>query len=191
MKSKPRTFRSPAFCLLLAAMSVSGLGALGNAGPQVQTEPSGKLTVTGKVTVNGKPAASGDTFTSSSTATTAKGSSAVVSFGKLGRVEVLPNSTMKVNFSNAVMTAWLHSGRAAISKEKGVSANVSTRDVEIIADGTAAVEFTVDRECGNTVVSVRTGEIQLHVNGKVSHIAAGSHGSVGTPKTGCVRTSTP
>jgi ferric-dicitrate binding protein FerR (iron transport regulator) len=191
MKNIPETFKSMAFCLLAAAMSVSVMGALANTGHQTEAAPSGTLAVTGKVTVNGQPAASGDAFTSGSTANTAKGSSAVVSLGKLGRVEVLPSSTVKVSFSSTTISGWLHSGRSSITKAKGVSANVSTRDVEIIADRTAAVEFTVDRECGDTMVSVRTGEVQLHANGKVWKIAAGSHGSVGTTKTGCVRTSTP
>lgn len=191
MKNITETFKSMAFCLLAAAMSVSVMGALANTGHQTEAAPSGTLAVTGKVTVNGQPAASGDAFTSGSTANTAKGSSAVVSLGKLGRVEVLPSSTVKVSFSSTTISGWLHSGRSSITKAKGVSANVSTRDVEIIADRTAAVEFTVDRECGDTMVSVRTGEVQLHANGKVWKIAAGSHGSVGTTKTGCVRTSTP
>jgi ferric-dicitrate binding protein FerR (iron transport regulator) len=191
MKNIPGTFKSLPFCLLAAAMSVAAMGALANTGHQTEAAPSGTLAVTGKVTVNGHPAASGVAFTSGSSANTAKGSSAVVSLGKLGRVEVLPRSTMKVGFSSTTISGWLYSGRASITKAKGVWANVSTRDVEIIADGTAAVEFTVDRECGDTLVSVGTGEVQLHANGKVSQIAAGSHSSVGTPKTGCVRTSAP
>jgi 2-keto-4-pentenoate hydratase len=57
----------------------------------------GELTVTGKVRVNGQPAATGDIVSSGSTVETAKGSSAVVNLGKLGRVEALPETRMTDN----------------------------------------------------------------------------------------------
>jgi len=58
----------------------------------------GKLRVNGTVKVNGQPAATGDIVATGSTVETAKGSSAVVSLGKLGRVEVHESSTAKLEF---------------------------------------------------------------------------------------------
>lgn len=61
----------------------------------------GRLKVKGTVKVNGQPAATGDIVASGSTVETAKGSSAVVSLGKLGRVEVHETSTAKLEFDLA------------------------------------------------------------------------------------------
>lgn len=77
--------------------------------------PQGQLTAVGKVTVNGQSAISGATVFSDSTVTTAKGSSAVVSLGKLGRVEVMPDTTMNLKFDGSGMTAMLEAGRVRVS----------------------------------------------------------------------------
>ena len=61
----------------------------------------GHLTVVGTVKVNDKPAATGDIVASGSSVETAKGSSAVVSLGKLGRVESLPETRMKLRYSDS------------------------------------------------------------------------------------------
>jgi ferric-dicitrate binding protein FerR (iron transport regulator) len=191
MNSKPGTLKFLTFCITMMVGAASGTALPATAARRAQEQPSGKLAVTGKVSVDGKSAASGDIFNSSSTATTAKGSSAVVSLGKLGRVEVLPSSIMKLSFGASSITGWLYAGRASVTKEKGVSANVSTRHGEVIADGAEAAGFTLNMECGNTVVSVVSGQVELHANGKITKVAAGSRGSLGTPRAGCSETTTP
>jgi hypothetical protein len=85
----------------------------------------GQLTVTGKVTVNGKPAATGDIVASGSTVETAKGSSAVVSLGKLGRVEALPGTRMKLKFDDTSISIWLGTGSVRVSTGEGVEATVA------------------------------------------------------------------
>jgi len=88
----------------------------------------GELTVTGKVRVNGQPAATGDIVSSGSTVETAKGSSAVVSLGKLGRVEALPETRMKLRFDDARISILLDTGSVRVSTGPGVSATITTRD---------------------------------------------------------------
>src|SRR5215216_2561211 len=83
---------------ILCTYSVVGLAQTG------QTGPTGDLSVVGEVSVNGTSAISGATVFSDSTVTTAKGSSAVVSLGKLGRVELLPGTTMKISFTDTSIT---------------------------------------------------------------------------------------
>src|SRR3712207_8610940 len=78
---------------------------------QGQTGPPGDLSVVGEVSVNGTSAISGATVFSDSTVTTAQNSSAVVSLGKLGRVEVLPNSSLKLSFNETGITGMLSQGR--------------------------------------------------------------------------------
>lgn len=175
MNSKTGTFKYAAFCLLMAVLAVSGMGVLASARLRSQANPDGKLTVVGKVTVDGQPAASGDVFKSGSTVTTAKGSSFVVSLGKLGRVEVLPSSTMKISFTDSSITGVLDAGSTNITAAKATSANISTKEGEVVADGTVATAFRI--RTSNSCVGVRTGQVELHAGAKVTKIAAGTSAS--------------
>ena len=90
-------------------------------------EPIGQLTIVGKVLVNGQPATSGDVLASGGTIQTAKGSSAVVSLGKLGRLEVLGDTKMVLRFGETSVEAMLDSGRVRLSSSTGVTAIVGCR----------------------------------------------------------------
>jgi hypothetical protein len=95
---------------------MSALVAIGNPA-QTRQGPSGKLLqVKGTVQVNGTNAISGATVFSDSTITTGQKSSAIVSLGKLGRVEVVPDTTMKLQFADASVTVeMLEAGRVRLS----------------------------------------------------------------------------
>lgn len=150
-------------------------------------EPVGQLTVTGKVKVNGHPAATGDIVSSGSTVETAKGSSAVVSLGKLGRVEVLPDSSLKLKFDEGSIKGTLEAGRVRLSTSSGVTATVSTRNGKVVADSSQANTFTVDLACGNTIVSTQSGKVELRAGTTVKQIAAGGQDTAGTARPGCTR----
>lgn len=144
------------------------------------------LQIDGQVTVNGAPAISGAIVASDSSITTAARSSAVVSLGKLGRVEVLPQSTMKLIFGDDnVSVGMLDAGRVRISSSSNVTAKVTTRDGEVISTGNQRNEFIVDTSCGNTFVSVKKGTVELRAGSTVKQIAAGSQDSAGTATPGC------
>ena len=91
-------------------------------------DPIGMLTVTGMVKVNGQPAATGDIVASGSTVETAKGSSAVVSLGKLGRVEALPETRMKLRYDTTSISILLSAGSVRVSTGEGVAATVITKE---------------------------------------------------------------
>src|SRR4051812_2533453 len=76
---------------------------------------TGSISVNGQVSVNGQSAANNSTITSDSSVTTGGGSSAVVSLGKLGRVEVQENTTAKLSFSNGSIIVMLDMGRVRVS----------------------------------------------------------------------------
>ena len=153
---------------------------------QAPAAPSGKLKVEGQVSVNGTSAISGATVFSDSTITTAARSSAVVSLGKLGRVEVLPESTMKLSFTDSSMAvSMLDAGRVRVSSSVGIGATATTNDGEIVATGPRQNWFTVDTSCGNTFVSVSKGSVELRAGSTVKQIAAGSQDSAGTARPGC------
>jgi ferric-dicitrate binding protein FerR (iron transport regulator) len=170
------------FCLAVAFLGISSCPGITRSAMQTQSAPTTQLVLSGKVKVNGKSVASGLTIISGDTIETAKDASAVISLGKLGRVEVGSASSLKLDFTEWSIRGYLESGSARFSTTSSTSATISTIDGEVIADNTQANVFKVDTECGNTVVSTETGQVELHAGGKVVKIAAGAQGTAGTVK---------
>src|SRR5215210_8475876 len=108
MISRSWSRKSIAFCLAIAVLSVYSMVVLATPG---QTGPSGELSVSGQVTVNGQSAISGATVFTDSTIQTAQNSVATISLAKLGRVELLPGTTLKLSFNESGLTAMLEAGR--------------------------------------------------------------------------------
>src|SRR6266581_6620350 len=150
MISRTWSRKSIAFLAAVAVLSVYSMVALATPG---QKASSGELSVSGQVTVNGQAAISGATVFSDSVVATAANSSATISLGKLGRVELLPNSSAKLSFSEGNVSASLDAGRIQVSTLSGVSAIVTTKDGNAVADAHQAATFMVDVECGNTIVA--------------------------------------
>lgn len=192
MSSRTWSRKSIAFCLAIAILSVYSMVVLATPGQNGQTGPSGELSVSGQVTVNGQNAISGATVLSDSTVTTAKGSSAVVSLGKLGRVELMPESSLKLSFTETGIMGTLSAGRVRVSSMTNASAVISTNDGSVVADNSQANTFTVDVECGNTVVATQTGNVELRAGNSTKQIAAGQDGAAGAtqPGTRCTRLKT-
>jgi hypothetical protein len=185
-----RTWSRKPISLALALAIVCTYSMVALAAPQQgQTGPTGDLSVVGEVSVNGTNAISGATVFSDSTITTGQNSSAVVSLGKLGRVEVLPNSSLKLSFNDTGVNGMLDSGRVRVSSSSGVAATVTTKDGAAVADNNQANTFMVDVECGNTVVSTQSGRVELRAGSTVKQIAAGGQDTAGTatPGTRCTR----
>lgn len=117
--------RNLTFCLPLALLVLSSQFALPHAAAQDRV---GELTVTGSVKVNGQPAATGDIVAPASEVETAKGSSAVVSLGKLGRVEALPETAMKLRWDNSSISVAVSRGSVRVDTGPGVTASVKVRE---------------------------------------------------------------
>lgn len=192
MTSRTWSRKSVAFCLAVAVLSVYSMVSLAAPGQQGLTGPSGELSVSGQVTVNGQSAISGATVFTDSTIVTAPNSSAIVSLGKLGRVELLPGSTMKLSFTMNSISGSLDAGRARISTMAGTSANITTKDGAVVADAAQASVFSIDTECGNTVIASQSGNVVLHAGDKVQQVAAGQDATAGqaAPGTRCARMTT-
>jgi hypothetical protein len=189
MISRTLSRKSIALCVGIAVLSVYSMAVLATPG---QAGLSGELSVSGQVTVNGQPAISGATVFSDSTITTAANSSATISLGKLGRIELLPNSSLKLSFNATGITGSLDAGRAQVSTPAGITASILTKDGSAVVDSAQANAFTVDVECGNTVVASQSGHVELRAGGKVSQIAAGQDAAAGAaqPGTRCARIAT-
>ena len=173
---------------ILAVISVIlGLGIMAIVVTQTTRSNSAKLLeVVGTVTVNGSAAIAGAPVNSESSITTASRSSAVVSLGKLGRVEVFPSSNLKLTFADpSVSVAMLDQGRVRISSSSGVNASTTTNDGEIATTGNQRNEYIVDTSCGATFVSVKKGAVELRAGSTVKQIAAGNQDTAGTARPGC------
>jgi hypothetical protein len=188
MISRTWSRKSIAFCVAVAVLSVYSMVAL--ATPQ---KASGELSVSGQVTVNGQAAISGATVFSDSVIATAAGSTAVVSLGKLGRVEVFPNSSVNLSFAEGNISSALDAGRIQVSTLAGTSAIVTAKDGAAVADANTASTFMVDVECGNMIVASQAGQVELRAAGNTKAVAAGTSESAGNPQPGtrCTRLTKP
>lgn len=177
MTSKTWGRKSIAAGVAVAVLSVYSMVVLAAPGAKA----SGELSVSGQVTVNGQKVISGGTLFSDSTINTADQSSASVSISKLGRVELAPNSSLRLSFAGNSLTALLETGSAHVSTIAGITVNLTTKDGSVLVDGSQATSFTVSASRGRTSISTESGLAELRAGGSVKQIAAGESATAGTP----------
>lgn len=150
-----------------------------------------EITVTGQVTVDGKTAVSNSTIVSGSTITSGTNSSAIINLGKLGRVELTPDTSISLRFQGNSIIAMLSTGKVRISNTAGTAATVTTKGATTIADTSQANVFTVDVGCGDTTkcaqtrVETFTGLVTLKSGSSSKQVAAGTDETAGVAQTGC------
>ena len=177
MISKTWSRKSIATVVAVAVLSVYSMVVLAAPGAKA----SGELSVSGQVTVNGQKVISGGTVFSDSTISTAAQSSASVSISKVGRVELAPNSNLRLSFANTSITAMLETGSAQVSTLAGTTVNLTTKDGTVVVDGSQATTFTVSASRGRTSVATLSGIAQFKTGGTSKQIAAGESATAGTP----------
>jgi hypothetical protein len=149
-------------------------------------DTAGEITVTGQVTVNGQPAVSGSTVLTGAVVSTAKGSSAVVSLGKIGRVEVLESTSVTLNFGTGHVIAMLDLGKVRISSSSGAAATVTTKNATFVGDAAQANTFLVEAECSHAHLDTATGVVSMREGASSKQIAAGGTATAGNlEQTGC------
>lgn len=178
MISKTWSRKSIAASLAVAVLSVYSMVALASPGART---PSGELSVSGQVTVNGQNAISGGTVFSDSVIATAEKSSATINISKVGRVELAPNSSLKLTFTDNSIMGLLESGSAHVATLAGTSVNLTTKDGAVVVDAGQASSFIVNVSAGNTVLSTQAGVAELRAGGAVKQVAAGESATTGTP----------
>ena len=169
MISKTWSRKPIAALVAVAILSISSMVVL--ASPAAKA-PSGELSIAGQVTVNGETAVSGGTVFSESIITTAEKSNATVNLSKLGRVELLPTSNVKLSFTDKSIMGLLENGTARISTLAGTSVNFTTKDGVVVVDGSQATSFTVNVLKGVTSLTTNSGVAQLHVGSAVKQVPA-------------------
>lgn len=169
--------KSIAACVAVAVLSAYSMVVLASPGAKA----SGELSISGQVTVNGQKAISGGTVFSDSVVITSDNSSATVSMSKLGRVELAPNSSLRLSFADNNISASLENGSANVSTLAGVTVSLTTKDGLVSVDGSKATSFTVDAAHGNTAVATTVGLAELRAGGTVKSVGEGESAVAGTP----------
>jgi hypothetical protein len=159
--------------LLMISVGASALNVTAQQGA------SGDLSVVGEVSVNGRKVQTGDLISPESRVHTAKGSSAVVSLGKLGRVEVLPSTVLLITWDDSSISISISFGIVRVVALEGTTATVVTKEGVVVSDETQATTFTVDTECRNTFVSTQVGLARLRADNEVVEVPGGSTASAG------------
>ncbi len=153
------------------------------AGPK---DVTGEITVSGQVTVNGQNAVSNSTIISGATIVTGPDSSAVVSLGKMGRVELNANSNITLRFSDNSIIGMLDEGKVRVSNAAGVATTFTTKHATVIADAGQADSFTVEAECSHTHVDATTGTVIMREGTSDKQVVAGTTATAGNlEQTGC------
>ena len=137
-------------------------------------DQAGEITVSGQVTVNGQPAVSNSTILSGAVIAAGANSNAVVSLGKIGRVEVLADSNATLVFSANSIVVTLSEGQTRVSNSAGIAATVTTKDTTVIADSSQADNFLVQVECSHTHVDTTTGLVTMRTGSTDKQVVAGT-----------------
>ncbi len=172
------------FTTVLTAVAV--LCVYSTAALALPTNLTGEITVQGNVTVNGQTAVSNSTVISGSTIVTSADSSATISLGKTGRIELLADTSITLNFSDNSIVGVLSSGKARVSNAAGVATTITTKDTTAIADAGQADSFAVEVECSHTHVDTTSGLVTMREGTTDKQVAAGTTATAGNlSQTGC------
>jgi hypothetical protein len=133
---------------------------------------AGEITVSGPaksgekpfVLVNGDPAFSGRTFFSGGTITT-ESSSATIDFGKMGRVELAPGSTVSLSVEAGVIFGTLSNGNLSVSYADGVEVKISTPHDTVTTEQKSGGNFAVGVTPDATTVTSGKGLVRYN-NGR-------------------------
>ncbi|MEJ7615473.1 MAG: hypothetical protein WKF30_00540, partial [Pyrinomonadaceae bacterium] len=191
MVSRNLWHRLTASCLVLAVVSTYSMVGLAAPEQKLNKKAMGELNASGQVLIDGSKAISGNTLFSDSTLETGENSGAVVSLGKLGRVEYLPNSSSKLSFADAVVSGSLEEGSVRVSKPAGVSTTFTTNEGTVVAIADAAAVFSLHVKDGHTVVAAESGRVELRGgDGESTAVGAGETGIIAQQTQGQTQTQT-
>lgn len=112
MNSKTLIRKAISLCLLVAVYATYSMVTLAS------TEKiAGELLISGKnssVKVNGESAQSGRSIFTASTISTPENTSAIINLGKLGKLELAPNTTANISFTDKGINGDLLSGKITV-----------------------------------------------------------------------------
>jgi hypothetical protein len=129
MNSKTLIRKALSFCLMVAIYATYSMVTLAS------TEKiAGELLISGKnssVKVNGETAQSGRSVFTASTISTPENTSAIINLGKLGKLELAPNTTVNISFTEKGINGDLLSGKITVIGTNNV-VNIRTTEGKIV-----------------------------------------------------------
>ncbi len=174
MKSSnvPLFSRLVVFSLVISLLSVqtmiaSTVPANGMAAAEITVSGQGNGGEKPFVVVNGERAFNGRTFFSNGTVSTTETSSATVSLGKFGRVDLAPSSSLTLSFSEGRIDGVLSKGNINVSNTGGVAVTIDTPNDSVTNEGWSASRFTVSVIGDQTSVAVLSGTVR-HNGGELA-----------------------
>jgi hypothetical protein len=112
MNSKTLIRKALSLCLMVAIYATYSMVTLAS------TERiAGELLISGKnssVKVNGETAQNGRSIFSASTITTPENASAIINLGKIGKIELAPNTTLNISFTEKGINGDLLNGKVTV-----------------------------------------------------------------------------
>jgi hypothetical protein len=180
MSKMTATLRKALSVLLMVTVGSSYGLMTSTAFAQVSPKLAGQLSVRGQVTLNGINVLSGATVFGGGQIKTGVNSSAIISLGKMGQVDLEPESELTLRIESGILGGHLRSGRATISAPTGIAVHLATADGVAVADGKQAAVLTVDVTSGNTRVASVRSEAKVTFGNQIEVVAAGQEVSVGT-----------
>jgi len=146
----------------------------------VPADVAGNITVNGQVTVNGQQAVSNSTILSGAVITTGQNSSAEITLGKLGRIEVMGDTTATVRFADNTIIVSIDAGKVQVADNAGVATTVTSKNATFMADVAQADTFTVEVECSHTHIDTAAGVVTMREGSNDRQVAAGSTAVAGS-----------
>jgi hypothetical protein len=140
---------------------------------------TGIITTVGNVTVNGQPVVSGGTIVSGSTIETSSGSTAIVTINKVGKVELAPETSLTLRFTESSLVGIVNSGKVTVFNAAGIATTFTTKDATMIADSGQANNFIIEVECSHTHVDTIAGLVTMRTGTTDRQVAAGMEAVVG------------
>jgi hypothetical protein len=124
MNSKILIRKALSMCLIVAIYATYSMTALAS------ERIAGELLISGKnsnVTVNGELAQSGRSIFSTSTITTPENANAIINLGKIGKLELAPNTTLTLSFNEKGINGDLLNGKVTVLGA-GEAVNIKTTE---------------------------------------------------------------
>jgi hypothetical protein len=104
---------------------------------------TGEIISASKTTINGFSAVSGATVFNNNRIRTDKEGAAIINLGRLGRIELGPNTDLTIRISEASIGGELRSSQMVVSAQKGVAIAVNAAEGVVTTDGREPAVVTI------------------------------------------------
>ena len=172
---------------VFVAISIISAGTLSQAASAVESRTvAGSISVQGTVNVNGQRATEGQTLFARSLIETASGSESLITLRNGSRLDLSANGALMIESSGRRVLGSMHTGRVLLNIPANVILDFSTADVSINKKSVdEAVLIMVEAtECAGTNLSVMSGQIEVHDNGRARVLRFGESLSTSPPQSG-------